>query len=138
MTGSELLQILDRATAHPSRAAFAVFVLIAVWRAATAPAPPAPPAAPEAMRRAVYDAIVDQERGLRERAEHNFPGDAWSQDDDFHAMEMQLARRLAAQRAMSLGDALRGVDDGLRDPAQARPNTEPKNSVPPCRPRPVY
>ena len=138
MTGTELLRLLDRATAHPSWTAFGVFVLVAAWRAATAEAPPAPPPATEAMRREAYRAMVAQEPATRQRAARNFPGDAWSQDDDFHAVEMQAAQRQAAQRDMSLGDVLRGLDDGLRDPAQARVNAPLKNSVPPCRPRPVY
>lgn len=137
MTGSDLLRLLDRATAYPSWMAFASFVVVAAVKAATASPPPPLPAPSQAVRQQVFSAMAGQEGTFRTKAARNFPGDAWSQDDDFHAMEMQAATRQAALRGISLGEVLRAWDDGLREhwaPADATF----KNSVPPCRPRPVY
>ena len=65
-----------------------------------------------------------------------FPGDPWSQDDDFHSREEAEARSFAASHDVRLADVLRAVDEGMRShwPAAASPNPR----VPPCRPRLAY
>lgn len=138
MTGTDVLRLMDRLTAYPSWMALAAFVLIAAWKAAAAPGPAEPAQLSESERRATVQALAAQEPSFRMRAERNFPGDAWSQDDDFHSMEMQAARRQAQQRGTSLGEVLRAWDDGLRAMPHSGQNPKLTNSVPPCRPRPVY
>ena len=138
MTGSQLLRALDRATSRPCWLAFGAFVSVALGKAALAEPLPAPAPAPQPVLDSVVKVMAAQEQSFRQRAERNFPGDAWSQDDDFHAHEQQLARRLAQQHGISLGQVLRAWDDELRRLSRSGPDPKPRNSVPPCRPRPVY
>jgi hypothetical protein len=113
-------------------------VAIAVARAASAPVPLDAPPATEEARREAFEEIVADEPSMRIEAAHAFPGDAWSQDDDFHQRQQKRARQVAASRGMRLGDVLRALDDGLREgwPAASRVGMDP--GVAPCRPRLSY
>ena len=115
----------------------AVVATLAMLRAATAPTPPAP-AKPidEKMAREAYRDVTTRERQTRREAAVKFPGDPWSQDDDFHEKENEEVRSFAGSHELRLSDVVRAVDDGMRErwPASMQPN--PK--VPPCRPRLSY
>jgi hypothetical protein len=124
------------------RAAAAGAVLVAaigtaVVVAATAPSPRDVFRADEGGRRELYAAVAGAEPRFRARAADGFPGDLWSQDDDFHNAEQRLASELAARHGVRVADVLRAIDDGMRArwPAAAPP---PQATVPPCHPRPDY
>lgn len=89
--------------------------------------------------KAAHDAYRDvssRERQARREAAVKFPGDPWSQDDDFHERENESVRAYSGGHELRLGDVVRAVDDGMREhwPTSGQPN--PK--VPPCRPRLSY
>jgi hypothetical protein len=111
-------------------------LLVASVRAATAEPPQAPARLDDAARQAAFRQFASREGRQRARAERKFPGDAWSQDDDFHAVEMQQARAIARRQRVSLGEVLRALDDGMR--GDWPKSGEMKTTVPPCRPRPIY
>lgn len=111
-------------------------LLVASVRAATAKPPQAAAHLDDAARQAVFQQLAAREPHQRARAERNFRGDAWSQDDDFHAVEMQQARAIARRQRVSLGEVLRALDDGMR--GDWPKSGEMKTTVPPCRPRPIY
>jgi hypothetical protein len=78
--------------------------------------------------------------GLRDRAAESFPGDAWSQSDDFHAHEARQIRELAHQRHVTVEEVLRAIDDDLHAPERARRSDHGSRGVTavPCKPRPFY
>lgn len=97
----------------------------------------APEASSDAQQRA-YRALASEEAFMRRGAAKAFPADPWSQDDDFHNRELQRLRALAGAERVSVSSMLRAVDDGARE-RWPRPGTEPLvQTVPPCRPRPIY
>jgi hypothetical protein len=107
-------------------------------RAATAE-PPRPRAhLQDDGRRQAFEELASLEPTQRMEAARKFAGDAWSQDDDFHAVEMQAARRIARRRGVSLGEVLRALDDGMREGWPMPSGVQMKTTVAPCRPRPVY
>jgi hypothetical protein len=117
--------------------AIAVVASLAMLRAATAPTPPAPTKPiDEKMAREAYRDVTNRERQTRREAAVKFPGDPWSQDDDFHEKENEAVRNFSSAHELRLSDVVRAVDDGMRErwPTPIQPN--PK--VPPCRPRLSY
>jgi hypothetical protein len=123
------------ATRWGKRAVFALLVL-SVVRALTARPPPNGIAiTPELARRAYHD-ITSDERKMRRDAALAFPGDLWSQDDDFHARVQDAVRKFAALQHTPIADVLSALDNGMKQgwPADVRPNPR----VPPCRPRMTY
>ena len=113
-----------------------VVASLAMVRAATAK-PPAPgKPITEAQAREVYRDVTSRERKMRRDAAVKFPGDPWSQDDDFHERENEQMRSLATSKEIRLSDVVGAVDQGMREhwPTTVTPN--PK--VPPCRPRLSY
>jgi hypothetical protein len=113
-------------------------VTVAVVRAATAPLPPDGVAASAEVRRAVFSEIAAEEPEMRAKAAHNFPGDTWSQDDDFHHSEQARARVVAVDRGTRLSDVMRALDEGMREEWPLPPGIVLKPGVPPCRPRLTY
>lgn len=110
----------------------------ALIRALTAKAPASGERASEALRHQAFAEIASEEPAMRAAAAHEFPGDAWSQDDDFHEHEQKMARSLAAKNGVRLGDVLRALDDGLRERWPPAPRVHLNPGVPPCRPRLSY
>ena len=86
----------------------------------------------------LFAEIDRQEPEMRAAAAHAFPGDAWSQDDDFHEREQKKARELAASRGVRLADVLLAIDEGIRASWPPAPTVRPNPAVPPCRPRLSY
>lgn len=107
--------------------------LVAIARALTAPVPAAGRSLPAAERREIAQALAAQEPVWRSRAEAYFPGDRWSQDDDFFNQEHRAVRGMAAARGTSPGEILRAIDEGLRTAPANR-----KVSAAPVKPRPFY
>jgi hypothetical protein len=118
--------------------AAATFVAIAMIRAATAAVPADSPPASDATKRAAFADMANDEASERTEAAHAFPGDLWSQDDDFHGKEQKRARTVASKRNMRLGDVLDAVDEGMRDGWPPLPRVTMKPGVVPCRPRLSY
>lgn len=119
----------------------AFFLASACWifvfaRAAVAPVPPSGRALSPAERQAVGRAIARREPAWERQVRLHFPGDDWSQDDDFHALELQSARREAARYGVSAGEVLRAIDEELR----ARNGEQPgrRRGAARCKPRPFY
>jgi hypothetical protein len=97
--------------------------------------PPAP--APELKKNAFW-AMAAEERKMRRDAAHDFPADAWSQDDAFHNFEFKRARDIANDKKMSLEDVLSAIDEGMREHWPRPRGVVMNSSVPPCRPRPIH
>ena len=113
-----------------------VTALTALWvgiRAATAPAPPAPRVLSPAERRELAASLARQEPYWQDYSERHFPGDRWSQDDDFFNLEQQAVRSLAQSRGTSPATVLLGIDELLRAAPSGR-----KVTASPCKPRPFY
>ncbi len=98
----------------------------------------------ESARATIFLRFLGEEPILRRKSAEEFPADEWSQDDAFHGHELALARGLANEHKVRLGDVLRALDEGHRAPVG--PFNAPHESVlkamrpgvPPCRPRPIY
>ncbi len=115
-----------------------VTIAVAIVRAETAHHAKSAWLADGATREAIFRAEAATESTARQAAAKAFLGDAWSADDDFHNQEQRQARQLAAANGVGIADALRAIDEGLRDHA-AHQDPEPLiATVPPCRPRPIY
>ncbi len=110
---------------------------VAFGRAATARAPASPPPATDAERRAAFVAIAGAERDMRRESAKDFPTDRWSQDDDFHRIELDKARDFARTHRVPLGDVLQSVDDGMRERWTSAASVMTA-TVPPCQPRAIY
>jgi uncharacterized membrane protein len=123
-----------------SKVVLAVVMLAAVVRAATG-------SLPKDVRRSIkpmttddahqaYRDIVSRERNMRREASVKFPGDLWSQDDDFHERESEATRSFATGHEVSIASVAQAIDDGMREhwPGGGLPEA----TVPPCRPRLSY
>jgi hypothetical protein len=108
-------------------------VVVAFVRAASSSAPRSVRRLEPAERAGIAARLASQEQYWRSRAEREFPGDRWSQDDDFHNLEHMAARREALMTGAGVGDVLLSIDEGLR----ARPEGR-RVSPAPCKPRPFY
>jgi hypothetical protein len=82
----------------------------------------------------VAAAIANREPSMRRAAERHFPGDTWSQGDDYHNQEQGLIRGAARREHVAIGSVIEALDRYLREhPDNARENTAPR-----CKPRPFY
>jgi hypothetical protein len=116
--------------------AFAATSLVAVFVALHAEAPKPAGNADERMMHDAFLAIASDEPAARGKSAHEFPGDLWSQDDDYHSQEAKKMRSYAGERQVRLDDIVRAVDDGMRQGWSPRGLMKP--GVPPCRPRLDY
>jgi hypothetical protein len=116
-----------------------VCFVVVIARAATAPSPRLPRAAVDFEKRNIAVDVASNEPGWREETAQNFPEDAWSQSDDFHAKEAKHVRALADKMGIRIEDALRAIDDDLhaRQATAASPDPRGAHAVP-CKPRPFY
>ncbi len=115
-------------------------VLVVVVRAATVPAPKPRRAATAAERVDIAAAVALNEQAWLTEVTQNFPGDNWSQRDDFHGREYRKLIELSDQKNVRLEDVLRAVDDDLHAKGVLTPNapdTRAARAVP-CKPRPFY
>ena len=111
-----------------------VTCLLVVFGRSSVVSPPAPnrSATPAERERIALD-LIEPEQQWRAAAKRRFPGDHWSQDDDFHRVEQSRVRRIAGRRKVTLTDVLRAIDEGLRVRPQGR-----RVTASPCKPRPFY
>lgn len=113
-------------------------VVVARARSADLPTPRPRLARSEAPMLAHEIAVA--EKAFFEEAEESFPRDLWSQRDDFHGKERDLARRLAGEKGVPVEDVLGAVDDDLhRARVRLREAPDPRGArAIPCKPRPFY
>lgn len=114
---------------------FALCGATAVVRAATSRLPPPERRLSPAERAEVGRAAAAEEPGWRLRSRHAFPGDHWSQDDDFGASERSWAVGEASRRGVPVTDVLDAIDAELRSAPVQPPR---KATASPCKPRPFY
>jgi hypothetical protein len=79
--------------------------------------------------------VAQQEQEWRRSALALFPGDQWSQDDDFHNSERRWAEAEARRRDVPLSDIFAAIDAQLRAHPPAAPG---KATASPSKPRPFY
>ncbi|MGH7281637.1 MAG: hypothetical protein ACRELY_08960 [Polyangiaceae bacterium] len=117
----------------------AFVVLCAIIRATTSASAIAQqrPATDDEKRKAFWD-MAANERDMRRDAVHDFPTDAWSQDDAFHNSEFKKAREWGDKHGVRLMDVLIAMDEGMHAGWPRPRNTFLSPTVPPCRPRPIY
>jgi len=116
----------------------ALLAAIALVRVATAQAADPGVAPSEEAQREAFDQIANQESELRVHAAKEFPGDPWSQDDEFHHGEAGRARWYSDRRGVSLAHVLRALDDGLHGRWPKPRGARLVTGVQPCRPRLDY
>jgi hypothetical protein len=89
-------------------------LVLALFRVLTSSAaPPLQPLSPETATQ-IADQLASQEPAMRLRNRQRFPGDRWSQDDDFHASEAGWARQQAGLYRTSLQEIFKAVDAHLK------------------------
>lgn len=118
----------------------AIPLAVLAWGLATAPArPPAGDGDARQRARAALQ-VRHREPALRRRALEKFPGDPWSQGDDFANGERQLVRALASPQGMRPGAVLQAIDADVKaHPMRAHPQSGfTRGQVPPCMPRVFY
>jgi hypothetical protein len=89
----------------------------------------------EAERAAVGRMCAAEEPRWRQNPMHRFPGDRWSQDDDFHASERGWAMELSRRAGVSPGEVFRAIDEDLHTHPVEPPR---KATASPSKPRPFY
>lgn len=116
-------------------ALLALCSIVALGRALSAEHPPPPHRLTDAERVQVGRAAAREELKWRASSRKNFPGDAWSRDDDFSASERAWVVGEARRRRVPIADVLRAIDEDLR----AFPPEPPRRATAaPSRPRPFY
>ncbi|NUN16470.1 MAG: hypothetical protein HUU55_22810 [Myxococcales bacterium] len=75
----------------------------------------------------------EREPAWRAKAARQFPGDVWSQDDDFFLSEYRWAKSFWKKHAVAPGIVLMLLDTGLRSR-----DAEPNVVVSACKPRLAY
>jgi hypothetical protein len=111
---------------------------LAVMRVTFNQPPAAAWRASDSARQEIFVAFVREEPALRARAIRDFPGDHWSADDAFHAMEVDKIRTIAGGNGAQTIDGLRAIDEGLHQRTAIPGAAALTAGVPPCRPRPDY
>ncbi len=107
--------------------------------AARSPAPVEPPPLPESMREEAFRYVAQFEAEMRDGTKNSYPGDAWSQDDQFYAGINFRVGEFAAQKNVSRSDVWRALDEGVRERWTVPDGGPPlKATIVPCRPRPIY
>lgn len=86
----------------------------------------------------IYAEAVAREPEERLKAEGEFRGSPWSQDDDFHNKESKQAKDYAKSHKVNVGGVLDAVDEGMRAHWATPTNNVPNPKVMPCRPRLSY
>ena len=121
--------------------AVAVLVTAVCWTWAFATAWTAAGSSPQrtlspSERQEIGRVVSKREAVWENSVQRRFPGDSWSQDDDFHASELRWARGAAAFGRVSVGEVLRAIDEDLRARGAKQPLR--RNGAAPCKPRPFY
>jgi hypothetical protein len=84
--------------------------------------------------------VAEKEAEWNDDVARAFPGDLWSERDDFHGHELGRVLEIARSKGIRVDDVLRAIDDDLhRVPVRAADAPDPRNArAVPCKPRPVY
>jgi hypothetical protein len=116
-----------------------VAILVTLW-VVRHPAPKPARSATEAERAAAAALVAGQEAEWNDEAAQSFPGDRWSQRDDFHGRELARVIEIARGKGIRVEDVLRAIDDDLHHVPVRDPDApDPRNArAVPCKPRPVY
>ena len=117
--------------------AFPLVCAVATVRVLLAHPPAAAARADETAKRQAFLEMRTHEPEMRRQAAQDFPTDPWSQDDAFHAYEMDRARTFADKHHTALTDVWAALDAGMRA-QRARGDKSMIASVPPCHPRAIY
>ncbi|MBX3234246.1 MAG: hypothetical protein KIT84_04115 [Labilithrix sp.] len=109
-------------------------------RAGTARSPEPRRGATNRERASMAASVAGSESAWLTEVTQNFPGDHWSQRDDFHGREYRHLIELADQHRVRLEDVIRAVDDDLHESATTSPDApDPRAArAVPCKPRPFY
>ena len=96
------------------------------------------PIADRKTERLAFAWMCAEEPRWRLEARHQFPADAWSQDDAFRQHEWNRALSFATANGVRVADVLRVFDDGLHA-AWATPAgiARPRGTIVPLHPRPI-
>ena len=124
-----------------SRTGWVVVLVCSVlmaWRAATATAPAADRQATPAERAALSAEAAILEPRWERAAQRAYPGDLWSQSDDFHGREKRWAQAVARRLKIRVDDVLGAIDEGLRSQTGDTSGGRRRRGVSPCKPRPFY
>jgi len=114
---------------------FAGLGAVALARATTAHVPQPSRRLSDAERVELGQVAARAEPAWRERNRRAFPGDHWSQDDDFGAYERQWVLGEAARRGVPVTDVFGAIDAELHSAPVSPPR---KATASPCKPRPFY
>jgi hypothetical protein len=108
---------------------------VALGRVLTATYPQPPRRLDSAERAQLGRTAAGMEPYWRNKSRRSFPGDQWSQDDDFGASERAWALTEASRLRVPISDVLRAVDEDLH----AHPPEPPRRATSAqCKPRPFY
>lgn len=133
---------MDAKITAASLVVLAVAVIAVARGAATAPAPPPGRIATVGEMRFIALSVATEETGWRNKSVESFPGDHWSQRDDFHAQERDKVKDLASSQKLPVEQVLRAIDEDVRSSRRGvRPTQDgdPRGArAVPCKPRPVY
>jgi hypothetical protein len=108
---------------------------LAIGRAMSAQVPPPTRHLSEAERAAVGRMCAAEEPRWRQNPMHRFPGDRWSQDDDFQASERGWTMEMARRAGVSPEEIFRAIDEDLHKHPVEPPR---KATASPSKPRPFY
>jgi len=118
-----------------SRGLTGVCLLLGLGRALTAQPPSSPLQVSSEERTGLGLRYAAEEPRRRQDSVQHFPGDRWSQDDDFHASERGSILESTQTTHHAPLDYYRAIDEELR----ASPVLPPrKATASPCKPRPFY
>ena len=97
-----------------SQLGVAVIALVVLGLASFHDAPPRPARPDPSTLRPLFDELVREEPGARDRARDDWAHHRWSQQDAFGAFEHERATQLARDKKLSEQDLLLVIDHGLR------------------------
>ena len=115
--------------------AFAGITSLAVARVIAADSGAAQRALSPAERRELGRTAAQKEPSWRASAQKTFPGDDWSQDDDFQKKERDWVGDRSAALGVSPAQIFRAIDEDLHAHSPTPPR---KANASPCKPRPFY
>jgi hypothetical protein len=120
-----------------ARLFLAAVTTLALIFAALNPAPVRPlPPTPEETR-ALFDELVKDEPGARQRAREDWAHHPWSQQDAFGAIELERVGAVAKERSRSAQDLFLVIDEGLRQRWPGPDGRLLPATVVPLKPRPM-
>ncbi len=134
------MTVIARKVTIASLVVLAGSVVFVASRAESAPRPDVGRRATVGEARYFAGSVATDEPHWRNKSVESFPGDLWSQRDDFHAQERDRVKDLSEKQKIPVEQVLRAVDEDVRASAR-RPGVvgDPRGArAVPCKPRPVY